>query len=132
MGKIRINSEELKYMTLFETMTGATIKDCVQEEESIGFVVKKGDMGFSSISKNVYGDEKYWKLIASANLGLDSTRLRPGQKVLCPDKPVLSAGAAVTPARTESARVGSTTIAPSAVGAGAPTRTKLPGGRVFD
>jgi N utilization substance protein A len=47
MGKIRINSEELKYMTLFETMTGATIKDCIQEDESIGFVVKKGDMGLA-------------------------------------------------------------------------------------
>ena len=47
MGKIRINSEELKYMTLFETMTGAMIKDCIQEDESIGFVVKKGDMGLA-------------------------------------------------------------------------------------
>ncbi len=99
------------------------------------YIVKKDDMGFSAISKTVYGDEKYWKLIESANPGLDSRKLRPGQKVLCPDKPVLPAGAAVTPAGTESAHVGSTMPAPSAVGsggAGAPTRTKLPDGRIFD
>ena len=47
MGRIRINSEELKYMTLFESMTGATIKDCIQEDESITYVVKKGDMGLA-------------------------------------------------------------------------------------
>ncbi len=99
------------------------------------YIVKKGDNGFWDVSKTVYGDGKHWKLIASANPGLDSTRLRPGQKVLCPDKPVLPAGAAVTPAGTESAHVGSTTIAPAAVGsggAGAPVRAKLPDGRIFD
>jgi len=47
MGKIRINSDELKYITLFETMTGAAIKDCIQDEESIGFLVQKGDMGLA-------------------------------------------------------------------------------------
>ncbi len=47
MGRIRINSEELKYMTLFEGMTGATIKDCIQEDESVAYVVKKGDMGLA-------------------------------------------------------------------------------------
>ncbi len=99
------------------------------------YIVKKGDNGFWDISKAVYGDGSHWKLIESANPGLDSRKLRPGQKVLCPDKPVLPAGAAVTPAGTESEHVGSTMTAPSAVGsvgAGAPTKTKLPDGRIFD
>lgn len=47
MGKIRLKTDEIKYMTLFETLTGATIKDCIQEENAMGFLVKKGDMGLA-------------------------------------------------------------------------------------
>lgn len=46
-AKIRLNTDEIKYITLFESLTGATIKDCVQEEEGLGFLVKKGDMGLA-------------------------------------------------------------------------------------
>ncbi len=46
-GKIRLNTDEIKYITLFESLTGATIKDCVQEEDTLGFLVKKGDMGLA-------------------------------------------------------------------------------------
>ncbi len=99
------------------------------------YIVRKGDRGFWDISKAAYGEGKHWKLIESANPKLDSRKLRPGQKVWCPDKPAPSAGTAVTPARTESAYAGPTTTAPAAVvagGTGAPTRTTLPDGRIFD
>lgn len=47
MGKIRLKPDEIKYITLFETLTGATIKDCVPEDDAMGFLVKKGDMGLA-------------------------------------------------------------------------------------
>lgn len=47
MARIRLSTEEIKYMALFESMTGATTKDCIQTEDSIGFLVKKGDMGLA-------------------------------------------------------------------------------------
>lgn len=47
MARIRLSTEEIKYMNLFESMTGASVEDCVQEEDSIGFIVKKGDMGLA-------------------------------------------------------------------------------------
>ncbi|MBN2250930.1 MAG: NusA-like transcription termination signal-binding factor [Candidatus Altiarchaeota archaeon] len=62
MGKIRLNTDEIKYITLFETLTGATIKDCVQDDESIGFLVKKGDMGLA-IGKNGANIERVKKAI---------------------------------------------------------------------
>lgn len=44
-SKIRLGSDEIKYMTLFESLTGATVLDCVVEDNALGFLVKKGDMG---------------------------------------------------------------------------------------
>jgi len=44
-SKIRLGSDEIKFMTLFESLTGATVVDCVKEENTLGFLVKKGDMG---------------------------------------------------------------------------------------
>lgn len=46
-SRIRLGSSEIKYMTLFESVTGATVKDCVLEENALGFLVKKGDMGLA-------------------------------------------------------------------------------------
>jgi len=65
MGKIRLNTDEIKYITLFESLTGATIKDCIQEDESIGFLVKKGDMGLA-IGKNGANIERVKKAIGKA------------------------------------------------------------------
>jgi len=45
--RVRLGPEEIKYITLFESMTGATVKDCVQEADTMGFLVKKGDMGLA-------------------------------------------------------------------------------------
>src|SRR5438445_12368792 len=45
--KIKLTSEEMKYMALFESITGATTQDCIIDEklERIIFVAKPGDMG---------------------------------------------------------------------------------------
>ncbi len=34
-------------MTLFESLTGAVVKDCVQQETAMGFLIKSGDMGLA-------------------------------------------------------------------------------------
>ena len=47
--KIKLGVEEMKYMALFETTTGATVQDCIIDEklERIIFVAKQGDMGLA-------------------------------------------------------------------------------------
>lgn len=57
MGKIRLGSDDIKYITLFETLTGARVKDCIQVENAMGFLVDKGDMGLA-IGKNGASIEK--------------------------------------------------------------------------
>ncbi|RLG57310.1 MAG: NusA-like transcription termination signal-binding factor [Hadesarchaea archaeon] len=46
---IKLTSEEMRYITLFEGMTGARVHDCVIEDDGRGviFVVKKGDIGLA-------------------------------------------------------------------------------------
>jgi len=44
---IRLTSREMRYIALFESITGAGVKDCVIDDElnRIIFVVKEGDIG---------------------------------------------------------------------------------------
>ena len=44
---IRFTSREMRYIALFESITGATVKDCVVDDDlnRIIFVVKEGDVG---------------------------------------------------------------------------------------
>jgi len=46
---IKLTSEEMRYITFFEGMTGARVHDCVidESENRIIFVVKKGDIGIA-------------------------------------------------------------------------------------
>jgi N utilization substance protein A len=64
-SKIRLGSDEIKYITLFESLTGATVVDCVQEENSLGFLVKKGDMG-RAIGKKGANIEKVRKSVGKS------------------------------------------------------------------
>lgn len=51
--KIRLTNEEMRYIALFESITGATSEDCVidKKNERIIFIAKKGEMGLA-IGKN--------------------------------------------------------------------------------
>ena len=56
---IKFSANEIRYIALFENMTGAMVKDCIIDDENgkVTFVVKNGDMGLaigkggSSVSK---------------------------------------------------------------------------------
>ncbi len=37
----------IKHITLFESITGAMARDCVEDNESVAFVVEPGDMGLA-------------------------------------------------------------------------------------
>lgn len=53
MTQIKLTSGELQLMSLFQSVTGATARDCVIDEklDRVIFVVNKGDMGLA-IGKN--------------------------------------------------------------------------------
>lgn len=49
LSNIKITENEMKYMALLENMTGATVLDCIidDEEDAIIFAVKKGEVGLA-------------------------------------------------------------------------------------
>jgi len=47
VNKIRLSSDEIMFMNMFEGMTHAKVEDCVQGEDVMGFVVQKGDVGLA-------------------------------------------------------------------------------------
>ncbi|MAG91168.1 NusA-like transcription termination signal-binding factor [Candidatus Woesearchaeota archaeon] len=50
MNKIKFDSELIKLITLFESMTGAKVKDCIANDRLI-FIVQENEMG-KAIGKN--------------------------------------------------------------------------------
>ena len=50
MNKIKYDSSSIKFMTLFESMTGAKVKDCILNEK-IFFIIEENSMG-KAIGKN--------------------------------------------------------------------------------
>jgi len=46
---IKITSKEMRYISLFENITGANVKDCIVDEEQsrIIFIVKQGEIGMA-------------------------------------------------------------------------------------
>ncbi len=49
LSNIKITETEMRYMALLENMTGATIVDCIIEDddETVIFAVKKGEVGLA-------------------------------------------------------------------------------------
>ncbi len=46
---VKFTTNEIRYIALFESMTGAMVKDCIVDDENgkITFIVKNGDMGLA-------------------------------------------------------------------------------------
>ncbi len=46
---IKLTSKEMRYIALFESITGAAVKDCILDEDSNRaiFIVKEGDIGMA-------------------------------------------------------------------------------------
>jgi N utilization substance protein A len=46
---IRFTSREMRYIALFESITGATVKDCIIDDElnRVIFIIKEGDVGIA-------------------------------------------------------------------------------------
>ncbi|HID42618.1 MAG TPA: NusA-like transcription termination signal-binding factor, partial [Archaeoglobaceae archaeon] len=57
-----LSSESIRYLTLFESITGASVKDCMIQDDKVVFVVRKGDMGVA-IGKGGINIEKVKELI---------------------------------------------------------------------
>lgn len=59
---IKFTSNEMRYIALFESITGATVKDCIIDDDlnRIIFVVKRGDVGaaIGRKGKNIHLLEK--------------------------------------------------------------------------
>lgn len=51
MSEIRLSTEGIRYISLFENVTGAAIKDCIVEDGRIIYVVNAGEMG-AAIGRN--------------------------------------------------------------------------------
>ncbi|MEM4699337.1 MAG: NusA-like transcription termination signal-binding factor [Candidatus Nezhaarchaeales archaeon] len=64
MPQIKLFSDELRYLSLFESVTGAQAKDCIIDNEGgrILFVVKEGQMGLA-IGKNGSNVKRLSKLL---------------------------------------------------------------------
>jgi len=59
---IRFTSREMRYIALFESITGATVKDCIIDDQlnRIIFIIKEGDIGVAigKRGKNIHLLEK--------------------------------------------------------------------------
>ncbi|MEM2114390.1 MAG: hypothetical protein QXS12_02945, partial [Candidatus Caldarchaeum sp.] len=45
MGEgVKLTEKEIKYIQMFEAITGAAVVDCVDDEDIITFVVRQGDL----------------------------------------------------------------------------------------
>ncbi len=64
MPEIKLTPEEMRYIALFQDLTGAVVKDCILDkgENRVIFLVKPGDMGLA-IGKNGVNVKRLRKLI---------------------------------------------------------------------
>ena len=44
MAKIKFDIDAMKFMSMFENMTGAKLRDCIISESSVIFIVEEGDI----------------------------------------------------------------------------------------
>ncbi len=59
---VKLSAESIRYLTLFENLTGASVKDCLVYDDKVVFVVKRGEMGIA-IGKGGINVERARELI---------------------------------------------------------------------
>ena len=59
---VKLSTESIRYIALFESLTGANVKDCLIYEDKVVFLVRKGDMGIA-IGKGGINVEKAREII---------------------------------------------------------------------
>jgi len=98
------------------------------------YVIKKGDNGYWDASKALFGTGRHNAEIAAMNPGVDPKKLHPGDKIWVPIRPTVTTRPVAVAARSASRPAVGRTVARTTarVETGAPTRTVLPDGRVFD
>lgn len=47
MGEIRLTTVGVRYIALFESLTGAVARDCIDDGDRVLYVVRNGDMGLA-------------------------------------------------------------------------------------
>ena len=67
LSNVKITGDEMKFIQLLQNMTGATIVDCIIEEDMIIFTVKKGEVGLA-VGK---GGEKIKRFRALTNKNVE-------------------------------------------------------------
>lgn len=45
MARVKYDSDVMKYMALFENLTGAKLKDCIVSDDGIMFIVEENEIG---------------------------------------------------------------------------------------
>jgi N utilization substance protein A len=63
LSNVKITENEMKFIQLLQNMTGATVVDCIIEDDTIIFTVKKGEVGLA-VGK---GGEKIKRFRAMTN-----------------------------------------------------------------
>ncbi len=97
------------------------------------YIVKKDDTkGFWGIAQGLYGHGKHFKLLQEANPNVNPNKLRPGQKIWAPERMPEAEPGALDTAPPAAAAPGAPSAPTLSVETGAPRRTVLPDGRVFD
>ena len=59
---VKLDTEGIRYIGVFESLTGAGVKDCILDNDRVIMVVKKGDMGLA-IGKGGSNINKVKKLL---------------------------------------------------------------------
>ena len=63
MDRIKLGADEIKFISMFESLTHSQIRDCIIRKEEIVFVVAEGDIGkaIGKAGKNIKQLEKVLK-----------------------------------------------------------------------
>lgn len=62
MREIKLNAQVIQFMGLFERITKANVKDCIEQEDRIIFIVEKGQLS-KAIGKNAINIKKLKELV---------------------------------------------------------------------